>query len=75
MNEKLREYVRRIMQEKGLTVMEVAESSDGQLSTDLLDDIRQARVEDLSSSELEGLAKGLGQSVEELRAVMDTTPV
>ncbi|HEX8846550.1 MAG TPA: hypothetical protein VF791_18020 [Pyrinomonadaceae bacterium] len=70
MNNKLRQYVRRIMLEKGLTVMAVAEGSDGQLTTDLLDDIRQARAANLSSSEVEGLAKGLGQPVDEVRAAI-----
>jgi hypothetical protein len=73
MNDKLRQYVRRIMLENGLTVMGVAEGSGGLISTDLLDDIRQARAANLSSSEVEGLAKGLGQPVDDLRAVI-TTP-
>jgi hypothetical protein len=72
MNAKLREHVRRVMQERGLTVYRVAQGSGGRLSTDRLDDIRQARAENLSDSEMEGLAKGLGESADYLRSLIDT---
>jgi hypothetical protein len=70
MTQKLRQYVRRVMQEKGLTVMEVADGSDGEISTDLLDNIRQGVAKDLSDDEVKGLAKGLGQPEEDVRSVM-----
>jgi len=70
MSEMLRPYVRRVMQEKGLTVMGVAEDSDGLMSTELLDDIRQGDVKLLSDSQVTGLAKGLQESEDHVRAVL-----
>lgn len=72
MSEQLRPYVRRIMQEKGLTIMEVAEGSGGDMSPELLDDIRQGDVKDLSDSQVKALASGLGQSEDDVRAVLVT---
>lgn len=56
------------MKEKGLTVMEVAEGSGGRISPELLDDIRQGDVTNLTGSQVEALAKGLGQSQDDVRA-------
>ena len=70
MSEMLRPYVRRVMQEKGLTIMGVAKESGGLMSTELLDDIRQGDLKDLSDSQVTGLAKGLGESEEHVRAVL-----
>lgn len=72
MNDKLRQYVRRIMQENGFTVMGVSEASGGQLTTELLDDIRQGEVESLSEDEVKALARGLGQSEDTVRAVVES---
>lgn len=72
MSVELRPYVRRIMQENGLTVMGVSESSGGQISPELLDDIRQGAVKSLSDIQVQGLARGLGQSEDDVRAVLVT---
>lgn len=73
MSDELRKYVRRIMQEKGLTVMGVAEGSNGQMSPELLDDIRQGDVQTISDSQVKGLANGLRQSEDDLRALLNSS--
>jgi len=67
--EKLADYVRRIISEKGLNYREVARRSGDTISHSIVFDIVSGRSKDVKTSTLIGLAKGLGVTEDELFAV------
>jgi len=69
MNETLSEYVRRVMREKGLTFKDVEERSRNAVKIGTVSDIVQERTTNPTVSTLKALARGLGQTEEEVFAI------
>lgn len=65
----LSEFVRVVMNEKGLNYRQVAERSGGLVSHTTVFDVVNLRSKDVKGRTLRGLAKGLGVTEEELFAV------
>jgi transcriptional regulator with XRE-family HTH domain len=68
--ETLSEYVRAVMNEKGLNYRQVAERSGDLISHTTVFDVVNLRSKDVKAKTLRGLAKGLGVSEEEVFAVV-----
>ena len=69
LQEQLADYVRRVIAEKELNYREVARRSGGLISHSTVYDIINERNKNVSTKTLQGLAKGLGVSEDELFAV------
>jgi transcriptional regulator with XRE-family HTH domain len=67
--ETLADYVRRVINEKGLSYRRVAEMSGGQISHVTVGEIINGNRTDIKTDTLLGLAKGLGVPAEEIFAV------
>lgn len=65
----LSEYVRAVMNEKGLNYRQVAEHSGGLISHTTVFDVVNLRSKDVKAKTLRGLAKGLGVSEDEIFSV------
>lgn len=73
--EKISDFVRRIIHEKGLSYRKVAEKSGGLITHSTVSDVVNERVINLSSQTISGLAKGLGFPEELILAmVLGDTP-
>ena len=64
--EKLSDFVRRIIHEKDLSYRKVAASSGGLITHSTVSDVVNERVSNLSSQSISGLAKGLGVTESEI---------
>lgn len=60
----LADYVRRVMEEKHLSAVQVQRNSGGEISDTYVLKIREGKVKRPSLSRLKGLAKGLGEPEE-----------
>ena len=67
--EKISDYVRRVIRDKGLSYRQVAQNSGGAISHATVSDIINERNRNLSTATLVGIAKGLGVPEEEIFAV------
>jgi transcriptional regulator with XRE-family HTH domain len=65
----LSEFVRAVMNEKGLNYRQVAERSGGLISHTTVFDVVNLRSKDVKATTLRGLAKGLGVSDDEIFSV------
>ena len=73
--EKLREYVRSIMEQKGLSVPEISKRSDSQIKPAYIFDILSGKTKYISVEKLNALAKGLDVDGMELyKAASGSTP-
>src|ERR1044071_9823084 len=67
--ESLDKYVRRILKEKGLSISDVKELSEGRISKGYICGIANGKVGGLTLGKLLALARGLGVAEEEIIAV------
>jgi transcriptional regulator with XRE-family HTH domain len=67
--ESLDKYVRRILKEKGLSISDVNQRSEGRISEGYICGIAKGKVGDLTVGKLLALARGLGVADEEIIAV------
>jgi transcriptional regulator with XRE-family HTH domain len=72
--EKLAEIVRQVRQQKGLSVRDVANASNGGISSARVSDVENCRIKDIQIETLKGLAKGLGIPAKELTDIMFGKP-
>jgi transcriptional regulator with XRE-family HTH domain len=64
--EKLREYIRKVIEQKGLSVPEIAKQSGGGIKTSYIFDILSGKTKHISVTKLNALALGLGVDSVEL---------
>ena len=67
--ESLPDYIRRVVNEKGLTYREVARRSGGGITAPSISAIISGQTRNIKSSTITALAKGLGVSAEEVFAI------
>lgn len=73
--EKLREYLRAVMKQKGISVPEIQKRSGGTIKSSYIFDILSGKTKYISVDKLNALAKGLDvDSVELFKAASGYTP-
>ena len=73
--EKLREYIRAVIKQKGLSVPEIAKRSGGTIKPSYIFDILSGKTKHISVTKLNALAKGLDvDSVELFKAASGYIP-
>ncbi|MFP5260864.1 MAG: helix-turn-helix domain-containing protein [Blastocatellia bacterium] len=70
MTETLSEYVNRILRQKGCSLREVSDRSDGNIDAGYVSRIATGKVVNVTTDKLQALARGLGIDVMELYAVI-----
>jgi transcriptional regulator with XRE-family HTH domain len=70
MTETLSEYVNRILRQKGCSLREVSDRSDGNIDASYVSRIATGKVVNVTTDKLQALARGLGVDVMELCAVI-----
>ncbi|MFP5265571.1 MAG: helix-turn-helix domain-containing protein [Blastocatellia bacterium] len=70
MKESLSEYINRTIRQKGCSLREVSDRSDGKIDASYVSRIASGKVVNVTTDKLQALARGLGVDVMELCAVI-----